>query len=230
MTMTAGAREVVIAGELLVARADRTLFWPATGTLFVADSHLGKAETYRSLGVPVPGGTTGLTLDRLSTALMDTRATTLIVLGDLWHARAGRTCEALDALHQWRTFHRRIDVKLVLGNHDRRAGSLPENLEIPEMEEGGLVGPFSLCHHPCEADGYVLAGHVHPAVNLEGKGRQSMTLPCFWFGPRCGLLPAFGEFTGSARISPREGDCVLAIADDQVIQVTESLRTGNVGS
>jgi metallophosphoesterase superfamily enzyme len=43
---------------------------------------------------------------------------------------------------------------------------------------------------------YVLAGHLHPGVVLGGRAHDRLRLPCFHFGPRSGVLPAFGEFTG----------------------------------
>jgi len=64
----------------------------------------------------------------------------------------------------------------------------------------------------------VLAGHIHPAVRLSGDG-DSVRLPCFWFSPRVGVLPAFGAFTGSATVRPREGDQVFVIADGEIIAV-----------
>ncbi len=39
----------------------------------VADAHIGKALRFRRLGVPVPHGTTGETLDRLSALIESQR-------------------------------------------------------------------------------------------------------------------------------------------------------------
>ncbi|HYW51445.1 MAG TPA: hypothetical protein VE861_12615, partial [Gemmatimonadaceae bacterium] len=65
--------------------------------------------------------------------------------------------------------------------------------------------------------GYVLAGHVHPVVQLRGRGRQKLTLPCFAFGGDGALLPAFGEFTGGGVIDPRDWSDIFVIADDTVL-------------
>ncbi len=51
-------------------------------------------------------------------------------------------------------------------------------------------------------------------------GRQRLKLPGFWFGPRVGVLPAFGEFTGGAVVTPRPGDRVFVVAGDQVVPVS----------
>jgi metallophosphoesterase superfamily enzyme len=66
---------------------------------------------------------------------------------------------------------------------------------------------------------YNLAGHIHPGVNLVGRGRQSLTLPCFYFGSRQGFLPAFGMFTGLARIAPKKDDKVFVVADNKIMLV-----------
>jgi metallophosphoesterase superfamily enzyme len=71
-------------------------------------------------------------------------------------------------------------------------------------------------------DGYVLAGHVHPAVRLYGPARQRERLPCFAFGRDVGILPAFGDFTGFGDVDPREFERIYAIADDRVLLVSSN--------
>jgi rRNA maturation RNase YbeY len=78
-----GGLAIVVAGVALRLLADRAVWWPEAGTLFVADVHLGKAESFSALGVPVPRGPTGATLDRLSALIDACGATRLVVLGDL---------------------------------------------------------------------------------------------------------------------------------------------------
>jgi metallophosphoesterase superfamily enzyme len=71
---------------------------------------------------------------------------------------------------------------------------------------------------PSRRGGYALAGHIHPAVRLT-SGEESLRLPCFWFGARYGVLPAFGAFTGTAEIRPRRGDQVYVVAEQEVLKV-----------
>jgi metallophosphoesterase superfamily enzyme len=89
------------------------------------------------------------------------------------------------------------------------------------IEAGERLGPFVLNHEPgaAKGGGYALAGHIHPAVRLSASGEKSLRLPCFWFGARCGVLPAFGAFTGNAEVLPRRGDQVFVIAEQEVLQV-----------
>jgi len=53
-------------------------------------------------------------------------------------------------------------------------------------------------------------------VALGGNGR-ALTLPCFYFGRDYALLPAFGEFTGTAVVRPRAGERVFVLAGDEII-------------
>lgn len=208
--------EVQVAGEQLLLRADRSLFWIRTATLVIADPHFGKPDTFRAAGVPLPGGPEE-TLARLTEAIRTTQARRLVVLGDFWHDRTGVTEALLAALEAWRTAHAGLQIDLVRGNHDRSAppsgwGSWMETLVEP---------PFVLTHIPAIPEtGYGLAGHIHPGVRLTGRGRERLDLPCFRFGERCGLVPAFGGFTGLASTPPRPGERVFAIADGQVIDVS----------
>jgi uncharacterized protein len=208
-------RAVEVAGETLIARADRSLFWPRQSTLFIADVHFGKAATFRAASLPIPVGTTGATLERLRNAICETSAQRLIFLGDLWHAKEGRREEIFESLQTWRKGFASTEMILVEGNHDRRSGALPAELRIRLVNEPYIEHPFALCHYPCEVSGaYCLAGHIHPAISLRARAKQSLRLPCFWFGEHCCVLPAFGEFTGTATINAMPGDCVIAIAED----------------
>jgi DNA ligase-associated metallophosphoesterase len=205
-------------GESLLLLPERALFWPRRGMLVVADVHLGKAATFRAAGIPIPRGSTGDDLARLDRALARTGATALAFLGDLFHARVGR--EAPGTLAQvggWRARWPDLEVLLVRGNHDVGAGDPPSELGFRCVNEPCDFSPFRFRHHPEPADAYVLAGHVHPAVRLGGRGGLRERLPAFVFGARIGLLPAFGSFTGGGEVALDADDRVYVIADDEVL-------------
>jgi uncharacterized protein len=209
-----------VAGEEITLLPERAVYWARERTLFVADPHFGKAASFRALGVPVPRGTTAGTLERLDVVLRRTAAKHLTFLGDFLHAREGRAPETLRVLNEWRRSHDAIEMTLVRGNHDARAGDPPRELEVKCVSAPVDAPPFVLDHHPRPASsGYVLCGHIHPAVLLSGQGRQHLRVPCFWFGERIGVLPAFGEFTGVATVTVTPGDRVYVAGDDDIIQV-----------
>ena len=207
-----------IANETLHLLPERALYWPRTDTLFIADPHLGKAATFRAHAIPLPEGTTNAELTRLTQALTRTGAQKLIILGDLLHAAKGREPAVLDAVSAWREQHAALSLYLVRGNHDRHAGDPPAEWRM-ELVDGPTPGPhWVLNHEPLEPEqGYALVGHLHPAVQLTGKGRQSLKLPCFCFGAKCGVLPAFSAFVDHGTIRPREGDQVFVVTDTQVM-------------
>ena len=212
---------IELAGEAVVLMPDRSLYWPRVSTLLVADAHIGKAAAFRANGIFVPRGTTSGTLERLDRALATTGATRLVFLGDLLHARDGRSPETLGVVGEWRARHRDIDVVLVRGNHDRSAGDPPESLGIRCVDAPLLEAPFAFVHHPTMIGGsFALAGHAHPAVRLSGPGRQHARLPCFWIREAGAVLPAFGDFTGQGIIEPAENDRVFTIADELVLEVS----------
>ena len=217
--------ETEVAGERVVLLPERALYHPRSRTLLIADPHWGKAAAFRAAGVPVPGGTTAEGLQRLTRALERTGAARLVILGDLFHAREGKAPATLAVAHAWRERHASLPIVLVRGNHDKRAGDPPGTLDIDCIDAPWPSGPFVLAHHPFEsAEGYVLAGHVHPSVTLRGAGRQRERLPCFHFGPRLGILPAFGEFTGTADVAVAESDRVWVVAEGRVLPVHAAPR------
>jgi uncharacterized protein len=210
-----------VAGEDVLLLPERALFWPRAATLVAADFHWGKAATFRAAGIPIPMGTTGDDLARLDAALLRTCARRLVVLGDLFHARAGRIAtRTLAELRRWREDRAELEILLVRGNHDRHAGDPPEDLRINCVNAPAFVPPFVLRHEPAaSADGYTLAGHVHPGVVLTGPGLQRERLPCFWLTPRTAVLPAFGSFTGFGPVFPEPTDQIFVIAGDEVLAV-----------
>ena len=210
--------ETVIGRTRAVLHADRALYLPAHDALVVADVHLGKSATFRAHRIPVPGGTTASDLQRLDVLLGETGARELVILGDLLHAKRGVTDGLVAQLEAWRARHAALGVTLVRGNHDAHAGDPPASLAIRCVDAPAPLGEFRLHHHPrSEPDGIVLAGHVHPAVRLRGRGRQAITLPCFAVRHDLVLLPAFGGFTGSAVLDAAEWDRFYAIADGDLV-------------
>ncbi len=222
-TETAGSIGIDVAGEHLLLLPERAVFWPRERTLFIADPHFGKAQTFRSAGIAAPERSHSADLKALSLLIERTGAGSLIVLGDLLHSRSGVRDSVIDALGSWRTRHGSLGVTLVRGNHDRSAGDPPAQLDIECVSPGERLGPFELVHEPDEAsgNGYALCGHLHPGLQLGGTGglgrKTAAKFPAFVFGADCAILPAFGRFTGLAGVRPAEGDRLAIIADGEVI-------------
>ncbi len=220
MSDSAGTLDIDVAGETLTLLGERAAWWSRMRTLLVADPHFGKAATFRASAIPVPRGTTTEGLARLDALLTRTDAARVIFLGDYLHAREGRSPETLRMLAEWRLANPALDLVLVRGNHDRRAGDPPAEAGVRCVDAPLLEAPFVFAHYPVASEhGYVLAGHLHPGAPLSGRGRMRERLPCFWFARGFGVLPAFGEFTGLADVAAEPGDRVIAVADGSLVEV-----------
>lgn len=212
---------ITLQNEPALLLPEGALFLARTQTLIVADAHLGKDTSFRAAGIPIPGDTTFESLERLARALARTDAQRVIFLGDLVHARSSLDKQTIATVAAWRAEHGAIEMILVPGNHDARSGQLPAAWQLAIIDDEMIEAPFVFRHHPeASPHGYTLAGHIHPAVRLIGRGRQRERLACFLFRPDYGVLPAFGTFTGAYTIKPQAGDRVFVVAQDQVVDVT----------
>ncbi len=237
-----------VAGNTLMLLPEKVIFLPDADTLLVADAHIGKATSFRQLGVPVPAGTTGETLSVLTRLIQRLDAKRIVFLGDFLHSARSLAPDTLAAVLRWRELHSAVELTLVRGNHDDRAGDPPAVLDIQPFDEPVMLRGLALAHHPRPMAGaFVLAGHLHPCVSIGGRAHDWHRLPCFWFsqgsaGPPqapllplggadaatrrpwghqggVGVLPAFGAFTGMQAIRARQGERVFAAAPDRVFEL-----------
>jgi DNA ligase-associated metallophosphoesterase len=219
----AGCVGLVVEDERLILLPTRAIYWPGKQTLIVADTHWGKSAAMRRAGIPVPAATASDDLARLTESIQRTGAQRVVLLGDLLHSRDGRQPSMLGEVRAWRQMHGEIPFLLIRGNHDRHAGDPPAAWDIASEDEPVADAPFVFRHTPKPSNhGYVLAGHVHPAVRLRGNGAQRLRLPCFHFASSMGTLPAFSGLATGAEIRPATGDRVFVVADDEVIEKTGS--------
>lgn len=211
--------EVMVAGERLLLHPYRALYWPRLRWLVVSDLHLGKAAHFRKAGAALPEGQDEATLKRLDLLVGHFRPERLLFLGDLFHSHHNNQWEPF---LQWANAQT-MELHLVVGNHD----ILPEEY----YTEAGLrttigtlsEGPFAWAHEPVEHPGaFSLAGHIHPGVVLHGASQQRIKLPCFWFGEKGAILPAFGMSTGLFRLRPKPPDRVFCCTDRAVMDVSNS--------
>lgn len=209
---------VELNGEELQLLPQKAVYWPLRKVLLLADLHLGKIGHFRRAGIPLPVRASRTVLEGFIDILRGLRPERVVFLGDLFHSHYNYGWE--DFGEVIRSFPM-ITFDLVSGNHDILGSHqyLRKGISVHQYLD---ISPFHLTHEPCSVfsgDGYNLAGHLHPGISLYGKGKQSVTLPCFYFGAEYGVLPSFGVFTGLCRLEPRKGDRVFVIAEDKVIQV-----------
>jgi len=218
--MKANTVTIEWAGESLTLLPERAMWWAREATLFIADPHFGKAATFRFAGVPVPEQTHHEDLSRLEELVKRFAVRRLVILGDFFHARPGRSEATMSALGEWRRRHAGLQILLVAGNHDRQAGKPPDEWQIQCVKDRHALPPFYLSHEPVEsAGGFVLAGHWHPSFRLNDVMGSGVRMPCFYFTEKMAVLPAYGDFTGTHTVVPEPGDRIFLVGIDAVFEV-----------
>lgn len=206
--------QIVVAGEPVVLLAGRAILW--NETVVVADVHLGKGDTFRHFGLPLPDADLDRDLHRLSALVTEHAARRLLVLGDWIHGEQGLNDDVTARVGVWRA-GLDCEVELVPGNHDKVLP--PASWRMSLREDGHTEGPFRFVHKPGRASGaYTWCGHVHPGI-IAGRGRLAERFACFWIAPELGMLPAFGSFTGSFTVRPTPDDTVVAITSDGLVRL-----------
>jgi uncharacterized protein len=219
-----------VAGQTLMLLPEKAVFLPDVDTLLVADAHLGKATSFRQLGVPVPAGTTDETLAALTRLIRRLEVKRVVFLGDLLHSARSLAPDTLAAVLRWRELHGNVELTLVRGNHDDHAGDPPALLDIQAFDEPVMLRGLAFAHHPRPMAGaFVLAGHLHPCISVGGRAHDWHRLPCFWFSQRVGVLPAFGAFTGMHPVRVRAGERVFATGAGRVFELQPKLRRARLG-
>lgn len=197
---------------------EKAMYWPSIKSLFVADLHFGKVMHFRKAGIGIPTGAIHENLERFSSLLLNREVDTVYLLGDLFHS---------DENIEWQLFVELIEkfshIKfiLIIGNHDILPANMYNEINL-EVFDQIKIENILFTHHPeeqIEKGYYNICGHIHPGIRLSGNARQSLRLPCFYFGESQGILPAFGAFTGTKTIKTKKGDQVFVIADDEIIKI-----------
>jgi len=185
-----------VASVPLVPLVEGALWWPAERTLVVADLHLEKGSSFARRGQMLPPYDTMATLRRLAGVMARMAPARVIALGDSFHDRQGgdrlneadrASLIAMTASAEW---------IWIAGNHD------PE----PPRELGGWatselsIGPLTFRHEPRPGDHTgEIAGHLHPAARVAGRGR-SIRRRCFAADGKRLVLPAFGALAGGLNV------------------------------
>ena len=205
--------------QTLLLLPEKAIYWQEEKTLIIADIHLGKVGHFRKAGIGIPKQMEQDDLALISDLIDEYKPAKIIFLGDLFHSDMNNDW---DWLVMWRSLFKKIDMVLVVGNHDILNQKFYTDLNF-DLYDTLNIGPFLFSHEPIKRKGltdddvYVVCGHIHPGVTLKGGGRQMLTLPCFHFGAKQAIIPAFGKFTGKVCVRNVRGDKVFAVLKNKVI-------------
>ena len=197
----------------------KAVFWQEEKILVVADVHLGKVGHFRKAGIAIPRSLEQEDLSMLSDLIHLYQPEKILFLGDLFHSDHNNDW---DWLVLWRDLFKNVEMILVKGNHDIIADKFYLDSGF-SLHDTYPLGPFLFIHAPLplkklqDESSYIVSGHIHPGVKLRGKGRQALTLPCFHFGTRQAILPAFGKFTGRFCLDCDESDRIFGVLKDSVV-------------
>lgn len=207
-------------GIELILLPQKALFHQQERTLFIADLHLGKSGTFRAHGIPIPDSMAEKDLKTISDLLANFSVSHLIILGDFLHHATGRNSKLDDLISQWRISIARTKITLIIGNHDRKSGALEKDWQIISEEEPFPYFGLDLCHIPdLESCRPTIAGHIHPKIRINPRGKESLSLPCFWKTTSTLILPAFSSFASGKNIKPSNGDYCFPIAGELISEL-----------
>jgi len=190
---------VGVAGVVLEAFPEGALWWADRRLLVVADLHFEKGSAFARRGQMLPPYDTAETLARLARLIARLAPRTVVALGDSFHDDGGaarlsqRDRAALATLQAGREWI------WIAGNHDQAA---PDGLGGAHLDELA-IGPVVFRHEPGSGETYgEVAGHLHPAARVAGRGK--------WVRRRCFVgdgdrlvLPAFGAYAGGLNVLDR---------------------------
>ncbi len=206
--------------EKFILLPERAVYWKRTKTLLITDPHFGKETSFQKAGISIPIGSTSSDILRMEKLLLQTEAKKMIILGDFFHNQHSLSDSVLENLEQWRKRSSSLSCILIPGNHDRFLKDLPSSFEIECVEEPYFFEGFSFHHHPPKSmKEPAFAGHLHPSIEIRDSIGSRLRSPCFFFGTEIALLPAFGSFTGTFSIKPKEKDRVFVIGDQTVLEL-----------
>jgi DNA ligase-associated metallophosphoesterase len=191
------------------------IFWKEKSVLLISDVHLGKVAHFRKFGAAVPRKAIHKNFLLLDELVGHFQPFHICFLGDLFHSSLNKEW---DLFENWvaRTASK---ITLVAGNHDIIAPEKFKGLAI-DILEVLVLDDFLFTHHPEEKDGlFNFCGHIHPAVRLQGFGRQRLKLPCFFKTRNQLILPAFGKFTGNHVLQPKKEDEIFVVVEGEVIRI-----------
>ncbi|RWW91658.1 ligase-associated DNA damage response endonuclease PdeM [Flavobacterium cerinum] len=207
--------QIEINNQVFVLHNTGALYWVEKRMLLISDVHLGKISHFRKHGLALPIGAIFKNFSKLDKVIDHFSPEKICFLGDLFHSSLN---------NEWHLFsdwvnRTELSIILVAGNHDVINPEKYNDLNIKVVSEW-VIENFLLIHDPKVRDGlFTFSGHIHPSVRLIGKGRQFLKLSCFFRSSNQMILPAFGEFTGTYVMQPKDDDVVYVVTKEDIIMM-----------
>ncbi|MBS3915493.1 MAG: ligase-associated DNA damage response endonuclease PdeM [Bacteroidetes bacterium] len=216
-TLPVHGTEIYFGNDYFYALPEKVLLHVPTKTMLVADCHFGKASHFRNNHIPIPHAAAIKDFQNLHHLMETFVPERCVFLGDLFHSASN--AEWL-WLHELLKMHPNCTFILVEGNHDILPVSHYQNAGI-QVVEFWEIGSIILTHHPMEkTDSFNICGHIHPGFTISGKGRQHISMPCFFIHEKTLIMPSFGALTGFVNMGKRvRGGKALCLSGNQIFEV-----------
>ena len=190
---------VDVAGITVALDPAGAVWLAASRTLIVADLHLEKSSSFARRFMLLPPYDTSATLALLGALIARRDPRRVICLGDSFHDAGGFDRLSNGDRSSLAGLQRGREWIWITGNHDRELPAAIGGHILAEVRCDGLT----LRHEPVAgtAPGEI-AGHLHPAAKLRGRGRALRCRAFATDGSRM-VLPAFGVLAGGLNVLDR---------------------------
>lgn len=207
-----------VRNQQILLTDERCIFWESQHLLILSDTHFGKSGHFRKEGIAIPQEVYQSDIKRLVDLIEYFQPKGIIIIGDMFHSSFNKE---INYFKKFREDFAAVNFHLIRGNHDILSKKMYQNLDI-EVHEGLLdLAPFSFVHDLSDLNmpykNFVFSGHLHPGIDMKGKGRQKLRLPCFHFTENYAYLPAFSRFTGTSKIQIKKNNQIFMITDEGII-------------
>lgn len=194
-----GGLSMAVNGEPVLMRCSGAAWLEASRTLIVADLHFEKGSAYAAKGQMLPPYDTRETLTRLEAEVTATQPAVLVFLGDSFHDNKGEGRLDADDNRRIGSLASGRTLAWVVGNHDADGPKALPGETYAELK----VGTLTLRHEPRPGgQSGELAGHLHPAARVKGRGR-TVRRRCFVTDGARMVLPAFGAYAGGLNVKDK---------------------------
>ena len=208
--------------QTLWLSSQRCILWEDQKALILSDVHFGKSGHFRKSGIAVPQNVFKEDLQRLFAQIQFFNPQQLLIVGDFFHSSLNKE---INMFLKWRNDLPYLKINLIKGNHDILTKKFYEDADIEVVNQTLAIKNFCFTHdisEQCEDDDeklFTFSGHIHPGIKVNGVGKQSFMLPCFYFSDTYAVLPAFSYFTGLYKVKPKSNDNVFALVENKVIKM-----------
>jgi putative SbcD/Mre11-related phosphoesterase len=193
-------------------------FIKSLDALVIADSHLGYEGVMAKQGMLIPKVNLKKLIASLSDAIKMTKASKIIVNGDIKNEFSKVDQEEFNELYDFVKFVKEKGLELILikGNHDNFVERYKEPFKLQVYRQEALLGKYLFFHgeelpREIATAEMLIMGHEHPAIGVYNEAGRKIKLRCFLYGEYEGkpllVVPAINYFAGGTEINiePKDG-------------------------